>query len=236
MQSRDFLKGPAWWQGFCFLLFPSLTTILLGTMMDMNPGTALSPVYLEIFSSAGRILVVLLAVLAQIYLFARIRHAVRSSRRSRRLKSRAVGATGAAIVLLSALGGFILARPIPWVDPPAFVQILFFYLPAVWIVGSFCSVLILLFFRGAGHVGRKTARIRHELTGQPADFRRGCRPPPFSAGRGRRTCRGAVCPFRLRCCLCRQDLGGKGARAALRPVPAGGPAHRHPCGPIHDTA
>ena len=139
-------------------------------MIDMNPGTAFSPVYLEIFSSAGRILVVLLAVLAQIYLFARIRHAVRSSRRSRRLKSRAVGATGAAIVLLSALGGFILARPIPWVDPPAFVQILFFYLPAVWIVGSFCSVLILLFFRGAGHVGRKTARIRHELTGQPADL------------------------------------------------------------------
>jgi predicted MPP superfamily phosphohydrolase len=147
-----------------------MMTILLGTMIDVNPGTALSPVYLEVFSSAGRILVVLLAVLAQTYLFTRIRHAVRSSRRSGRLKSRAIGAAGTAIVLLSALGGFILARPIPWVDPPAFVQILFFYLPAVWIVGSLCSVLILLFFRGAGHVGRKTARIRHELTGRSADF------------------------------------------------------------------
>jgi uncharacterized protein len=135
-------------------------------MIDINPGTAFSPVYLEIFSSAGRILVVLLAVLAQIYLFTRIRHVVRSSRRSGRLKSRAVGAAGTAIVLLSALGGFILARPIPWVDPPAFVQILFFYLPAVWIVGSVCAVLVLLFFRGAGHVGRRTARIRHELTGR----------------------------------------------------------------------
>jgi predicted MPP superfamily phosphohydrolase len=81
-------------------------------------------------------------------------------------------------VLLSALGGFILARPIPWVDPPAFVQVLFFYLPAVWIVGSLCSVLILLFFRGAGHVGRKTARIRHELTGQSVD-------PGVDAGRRR---------------------------------------------------
>ncbi len=139
-------------------------------MIDMNPGTAFSPVYLEVFSSAGRILVVLLAVLAQIYLFTRIRHAVRSSRRSGRFQSRAVGSAGAAIVLLSALGGFILARPIPWVDPPAFVQILFFYLPAVWVVGSLCSVLILLFFRGAGHVGRKTARIRHELTGRSADL------------------------------------------------------------------
>jgi predicted MPP superfamily phosphohydrolase len=139
-------------------------------MMELNPGMTLSPVYLEIFSSAGRILVVLLAVLAQIYLFTRIRHAVRSSRRSGRFQSRAVGATGAAIVLLSALGGFILARPIPWVDPPAFVQILFFYLPAVWIVGSVCAVLILLFFRGAGHVGRRTARIRHELTGQSVAF------------------------------------------------------------------
>jgi hypothetical protein len=139
-------------------------------MIDMNPGTAFSPVYLEVFSSAGRILVVFLAVLAQIYLFTRIRHAVRSSRRSGRLKARAVGAAGTAIVLLSAIGGFILARPIPWVDPPAFVQILFFYLPAVWIVGSVCAVLILLFFRGAGHVGRRTARIRHELTGQPVAF------------------------------------------------------------------
>jgi hypothetical protein len=139
-------------------------------MMELNPGMTFSPVYLEIFSSAGRILVVLLAVLAQIYLFTRIRHAVRSSRRSGRFQSRAVGATGAAIVFLSALGGFILARPIPWVDPPAFVQILFFYLPAVWIVGSVCAVLVLLFFRGAGRVGRRTARIRHELTGQSADF------------------------------------------------------------------
>jgi uncharacterized protein len=147
-------------------------------MIDMNPGTVFSPVYLEVFSSAGRILVVLLAVLAQLYLFARIRHAVRSSRRSGRFQSRAVGSAGAAIVLLSALGGFILARPIPWVDPPAFVQVLFFYLPAVWIVGSLCSVLILLFFRGAGHVGRKTVRIRHELTGQSVD-------PGVDAGRRR---------------------------------------------------
>lgn len=147
-------------------------------MIDMNPGTVFSPVYLEVFSSAGRILVVLLAVLAQLYLFARIRRAVRSSRRSGRFQSRAVGSAGAAIVLLSALGGFILARPIPWVDPPAFVQVLFFYLPAVWVVGSLCSVLILLFFRGAGHVGRKTARIRHELTGQSVD-------PGVDAGRRR---------------------------------------------------
>ena len=139
-------------------------------MMELNPGMTLSPVYLEIFSSAGRILVVLLAVLAQIYLFTRIRHAVRSSRRSARFQSRAVAAAGAAIVLLFALGGFILARPIPWVDPPAFVQLLFFYLPAVWIVGSICSVLILMLFRGAGDVGRRTARIRHELTGQPVAF------------------------------------------------------------------
>jgi predicted MPP superfamily phosphohydrolase len=139
-------------------------------MVDLTTGAALSPVYLEIFSSAGRIFVVFFAILAQIYLFARVRQAVRSTRRSGRLKSRAVASAGAAIVLLSVLGGLVLARPIPWVDPPVSIQILFFYLPAVWIVGSLCSVPILLFFRGAGHVGRKTARIRHELTGQSVDF------------------------------------------------------------------
>ena len=40
--------------------------------------------------------------------------------------------------------------------------------------------------------------------------RRGCRPPPLSTGRCGRTCRGSVCPFRLRRCLCRQGLGGEG--------------------------
>ena len=59
-------------------------------MMELNPGMTLSPVYLEIFSSAGRILVFFVAILCQIYIIARIRQTFRFPRRSGRFRSRAV--------------------------------------------------------------------------------------------------------------------------------------------------
>ncbi|MCK7511650.1 MAG: hypothetical protein MZV70_51450, partial [Desulfobacterales bacterium] len=69
----------------CYLLFPSRTTILSGKMMELNPGMTLSPVHLEIFSSAGRILVFFVAILCQIYIIARIRQTFRFPRRSAEL-------------------------------------------------------------------------------------------------------------------------------------------------------
>ncbi len=138
-------------------------------MMELNPGMTLSPVYLEIFSSAGRILVFFVAILCQIYIIARIRQTFRFPRRSGGFRARAVAAAGTAVVLLFALGGYVMATPISWVDPPRAVQLLFFYLPAVWVVGSISSALILILFRGAGDLGRRAARIRRDLAGKPVD-------------------------------------------------------------------
>ena len=137
-------------------------------MMELNPGMAFSPVYLEIFSSAGRILVFFVAILCQITSL-RASGRPSASRASGSFRSRAVAAAGAAVVLLFALGGYVMATPISWLDPPRAVQLLMFYLPAVWVVGSISSALILIMFRGAGDLGRRAARIRREHTGKPVD-------------------------------------------------------------------
>jgi predicted MPP superfamily phosphohydrolase len=105
-----------------------------------------------------RFIVVSLAVFAQIYLFVRIRHAIRSSNRSDRFKTLAVFLSGAAIGLLFAMNVLILLKPIPWVDPPAATQALLFYLPAVWGIGSILSALLLVCSQVAGSLGRAIIR------------------------------------------------------------------------------
>jgi predicted MPP superfamily phosphohydrolase len=105
-----------------------------------------------------RFIVVSLAVFAQIYLFVRIRHAIRSSERSARFKSLAVVLAGALIGLLFAMSVLILLKPIPWVDPPAAAQALLFYLPAVWGIGSILSALLLVCSQVAGSLGRAILR------------------------------------------------------------------------------
>ncbi len=108
-----------------------------------------------------RFIVVSLAVFAQIYLFLRFRQAVVSSGRTPRVKSAAVLLAGSVIALLFAMNIFILVRPVPWVDPPAPVQALLFYLPAVWGFGSILSALLLAAVQVAGSLGRAIAgRIR----------------------------------------------------------------------------
>jgi predicted MPP superfamily phosphohydrolase len=105
-----------------------------------------------------RFIVVSLAVFAQIYLFVRIRHAIRSSNRSERFKSLAVILSGAAIGLLFAMNVLILIKPIPWADPSVATQALLFYLPAVWGLGSILSALLLVFSQAAGSLGRAIVR------------------------------------------------------------------------------
>ena len=108
-----------------------------------------------------RFIVVSLAVFAQIYLFLRFRQSVRSSGRSQRVKSAALVLAGSVIGLLFAMNLFILIRPVAWVDPPAPVQALLFYLPAVWGFGSILSALLLAVFQAAGGLARAIAgRIR----------------------------------------------------------------------------
>lgn len=108
-----------------------------------------------------RFIVVGLAVFAQIYLFLRLRAAVRSSQSSERFKLLAVFLAGSVIGLLFAMNVLILLRPVPWVDPPAPAQALLFYLPAVWGLGSIFSALLLVALRLAGGVGRAVAGRSH---------------------------------------------------------------------------
>ena len=90
-----------------------------------------------------RSLVLALVAVAQIYIFIQIRQVIKSSRRSNLFKSGAICLVGTTIGLLSALNGYIIARPIHWIDPPLAAQILFFDLPAIWIFGSIFSALFL---------------------------------------------------------------------------------------------
>jgi hypothetical protein len=106
-----------------------------------------------------RLIIVSLAVFSQIYLFVRIRRAIRSTRPSDRLTSLAVGLAGMGIGLLFAANWHIMYRPIPWPDPPTLAQAVFFYAPAVWSFGSIFSALLLLIAQVIGGAGRIAVRI-----------------------------------------------------------------------------
>ncbi len=91
-----------------------------------------------------RIIFFMLGLLAQWYVFVRIRRAIRASGCSDRLKRRTVRLVGAAIALLFGVNVWMLFRPILWVDPPRVAQIGFFYPAAAWSFGSVVSALLLL--------------------------------------------------------------------------------------------
>jgi uncharacterized protein len=110
--------------------------------------------------------VITLALLAQIYLFLRIRRAIRVSLGSDRIKSLATGLAGTVIVVLFVANLYIIFNPIPWVDPPVEVQFLFFYPPAVWGLGSILSALILCLMQLTGWLGRMVVRLYRSLVTQ----------------------------------------------------------------------
>jgi hypothetical protein len=97
-----------------------------------------------------RLIIVSLAVFAQIYLFWRIRQAIRSARGSGRRASLAVVLAGVLIGLLFAANWHIMYTPIPWADPPTLAQAILFYAPAVWSFGSIFSALLLLITQTIG--------------------------------------------------------------------------------------
>jgi predicted MPP superfamily phosphohydrolase len=106
-----------------------------------------------------RLIVLAVVLLAQVYLFVRIRRAIRSSRRSDRFKSWAIHLVGAAMVLLFVLNGYTLFRPIPWVDPPMAARFGLFYPVAAWSFGSLFSALLLFLTRVIGRLGRMVVRL-----------------------------------------------------------------------------
>jgi predicted MPP superfamily phosphohydrolase len=93
---------------------------------------------------ALRFIIVSLAVFAQIYLFVRFLRAIRSSGRSRRFKIIATILAGAAIVSLFAMNGLILSSPVSRMDLSPAAGFVLFYLPAIWVIGSILSALLLL--------------------------------------------------------------------------------------------
>lgn len=108
---------------------------------------------------AIRLVVVSLAVFAQVYLFFRIRRAINSSHRSHRFKFIAIFAAAVAIVLIFIANRYIMLNPIPWVDPPLSAQLVLFYLPAVWGVGSIISALLLFVAQCFAGLGRMAVRV-----------------------------------------------------------------------------
>lgn len=115
-----------------------------------------------------RLTILTLTVLAQLYLFVRIRHFIRSLGRSERFKSRAVRLVGAGIGLLFVLNGYILFRPIPWVDPPMAAQLGLFYPPTVWTFGAIFSAMLLCLIRILSGLVGVIVRIYQYLIGQSA--------------------------------------------------------------------
>jgi hypothetical protein len=123
-----------------------------------------------------RLIIITLAVLSQIYLFVRIRQSISSSPGSDRFKSRAVLLIGAAICLLFALNGYILFRPVTWIDPPAAAQALLLYPPAVWCFGALFSAFMLLLSRIICRLILVVRRLYRTLAGKtsgvPVDLSR----------------------------------------------------------------
>ncbi len=111
-----------------------------------------------------RLIILTIALLAQMYLFLRARKAILSSRQSAPFKSRVVQLVGAAICLLFLRNAYVLARPIAWVDPPMAAQVTLFYLPAIWTLGSIFSALLLFLIQVAGGLARTIVRLYHEPT------------------------------------------------------------------------
>jgi hypothetical protein len=113
-----------------------------------------------------RLIILTVAVFAQLYLFARVRGAILSSGRSDRFKSRAIPLAGAAIGLLFATNVYVLARRVVWVDPPMVASALLFYLPAVWTFGSIFSALLLCVAQTAGWLVSMVIQPHRRQAGQ----------------------------------------------------------------------
>jgi hypothetical protein len=109
-----------------------------------------------------RLIIVSLAVFAQIYLLWRICRAIRPWRGPGRRGS--VALAGLFIGVLFAANWHVMTTPIPWVDPPALAQAVFFYAPAVWSFGSIFSALLLLVAQLIGGAVRSAVRIYRRLS------------------------------------------------------------------------
>ena len=113
-----------------------------------------------------RMIISVVAVLAQFYLFLRIGQVIRASRRSNLCKFLLIGAVGLTIASLFAMNAFMLSRVIPWVDPPEMLDVILFYFPAAWTFGSIFSALLLGLTQLLGGLGKIVVRCGRGLGNQ----------------------------------------------------------------------
>jgi hypothetical protein len=115
-----------------------------------------------------RVVLIVFPALAQMYLFLRARKAILSSRGSDRFKSGAVGAVGLVLCLCFGLNGYILLRPLVWLDAPVAARIFLFYLPSVWALASVFSGLLLCLVHVAAGLARAVGRLFNGRAGKEA--------------------------------------------------------------------
>jgi len=125
----------------------------------MVPGIRFSPF---------RFTLLALPALAQAYLFLWIRRGILSSRRSGS-PSGAVRLAALAMGLLLAMNACMLFMPVPWTDPPWVWRTIFFYLPAVWAIGSVFSAFVLGLVHLAHALARGIVRLFSATSSPPMD-------------------------------------------------------------------
>jgi predicted MPP superfamily phosphohydrolase len=123
-----------------------------------------------------RLIISVVAILAQLYLFRRISQFIRTSHRSNLFKSTLIGGVGLIIAGLFMMNAFILLRSIIWVDPPEAIDVILFYFPAVWTFGSIFSALILFLIQILGNLRRIAVRCGRsqdrQLNAPPVNLQR----------------------------------------------------------------
>jgi uncharacterized protein len=119
--------------------------------------------------STLRLIILTVAILSQIYLFIRIRHALISSRRSDRFKTNTIRTLMITICIFLILNGYILSMPRPWIFPPVSAQVLLFYSPAVWGFASIFAAILLLLGSLVHWVVRSISKLVLFLRGHVAE-------------------------------------------------------------------
>lgn len=125
-----------------------------------------------------RTITLALAIFSQLYLFFRIRRAIRSSNHTDRTKSLGIAFSGAVMGILFATNWYIMSWPLSWVDTPTAVQVVLFYPSAAWGLGSIFSALLLVLAQSL----RCTAQLIVLLYGKMSSRKP---PPPVNLARRR---------------------------------------------------
>ena len=108
-----------------------------------------------------RLIIVIIVVFSQLYLFVNIRRTVKSLPGSGLFKTVALVLAAAAILLLVGVNRYLMFHPISWTDTSWPARIFLFYFPAVWTFGSIISALALFLVHLLTGLGRGISRIFH---------------------------------------------------------------------------